>query len=441
MSEKAFESVGVSGASRVARRLFEMGWRISVLVLPWQTRWFGEAKLGGWSWEQGRWSFYVTWLPMVLTMVAGVILLKKKMLFEKKWMCVVGLLLGASVARGMMTHEVIVSMVQWWVQVGVLVGFGWVVSQLVTRRQLLAWFIGSLVPVAVLGMMEYAQQFVWGAKYLGMAVQDPRTLGVSVVEHGEFRVLRAYGSFPHPNIFGAWLMVGIVACIELVKKLEEKFYVIVLALCSALFGVSLVVTYARSAWLGLLVGLVASLVVMWRNRVGGRFDVLNVQGVGMVVAAALLAIGVVGYSQLGHVLARTTQTTARLEVKSVDERKASLLAGWQTFLAQPMVGTGVNGELWFMARSRPADYAPTEPPHAVPVLALVNFGIVGFIGCLLLVWKKRHWWFAPLMVGLLPAFLLDHFLWSFWAGQTLVMICLLVTVLDGVREGQKQVED
>ena len=54
--------------------MFELLWRLSILTLPFQTRWFHDASLAGWPWEQGRWSVYVSWGLMLGTVAVGMIL-------------------------------------------------------------------------------------------------------------------------------------------------------------------------------------------------------------------------------------------------------------------------------------------------------------------------------------------------------------------------------
>jgi hypothetical protein len=48
----------------------EWSWRLAILALPWQTRWFAEGPaLGGLPWEQGRWAFYLSYIPLGITVL------------------------------------------------------------------------------------------------------------------------------------------------------------------------------------------------------------------------------------------------------------------------------------------------------------------------------------------------------------------------------------
>src|SRR5690349_15713914 len=52
------------------RRLFEASWRLALLFLPWQTRWFLEGpSVNGFPWENGRISLYLSWIPLIVTIM------------------------------------------------------------------------------------------------------------------------------------------------------------------------------------------------------------------------------------------------------------------------------------------------------------------------------------------------------------------------------------
>ena len=55
----------------VVARAFPWTWRLAVLALPWQTRWFQEGpRIAGYPWEEGRISIYASQLLMLLVVVA-----------------------------------------------------------------------------------------------------------------------------------------------------------------------------------------------------------------------------------------------------------------------------------------------------------------------------------------------------------------------------------
>lgn len=78
-------------------RWFAIAWRVTILALPWQTRWFLDAQLAGWPWEQGRVSFYLSWIPLLLTIGLGIALLSPaQRRISKKVLWLIAALIGSS---------------------------------------------------------------------------------------------------------------------------------------------------------------------------------------------------------------------------------------------------------------------------------------------------------------------------------------------------------
>lgn len=411
--------------TRSIRVAWDAAWRLAVLSLPWQTRWFSDASLAGWPWEQGRVSFYVSWLLILATIIVSFI--RKRPTFSKKETRY--LLVGAlafvvlCVAGTGFDPRALRAAGQWAAQIILLILFGFSLWQSgVTRRQFATWVVMSLLPHVALGFWQYAIQKVIGHPWLGMATQLPENPGVSVVEHGAYRVLRMYGGFPHPNIFGGWCAVGLLLSVWLAATADSRSRALGWSFASAAISVALLLTYARGAWIAAAVGVV---VMAWHVR--------KHQFALVALAASMLAMGVVGYSQRDHILSRFDRTQ-RLEAKSLDARASSLKLGLDLFLRHPMFGTGPNAELLDAAHllSAPTSRAPLEPPHDAYLLALVNVGVAGGAALLYLAWMFLRFLFRQpdrgLSISILATLailgLFDHYLWSLWAGQALVLTLL-----------------
>ena len=349
----------------------------------------------------------------------------------------VALLFGISLLATRLDPKALMAVGQWWMQVVILSLFVvTLVRNHVQPRVVLFWFVSALLPVAILGCVQYATQQVVGSSWLGIASQLPETAGVSVVEHGVYRVLRIYGTFPHPNIFGGWLVSGIIASFIAVLRVETKKRALFFIFASALLSLVLLLTYSRSAWIAAVVGVLGLFLTPLLTK-AGRGEVLkNLKNQFCILAllASFFCVVIVGYSQRDHILARS-DTSSRLESKSVDVRLQSLKDGWSVFRRHPWIGIGPNAELLALAARYPTlAPAPLESPHNVYLLAFEDIGIIGSIAVLgLLVIavrniedKKRA------VVFVLPILVLgmfDHYLWSYWGGQSLVAIVALLSLL------------
>jgi len=415
-------------------RSFEVSWRLAVLVLPWQTRWFSDASLGGWPWEQGRWSVYASWIPLVLTILLGISLPLTK--GETKRGSVRWIALPIFILLTLVTTLSRVATTQWWIEVLLLAAF--VVTLIrngVQRRSLMTWFAISLVPHALLAIWQYFTGFVVASKWFGIAGHAAVDLGASVVQHGDVRLLRAYGGFPHPNILGAWMVVGLLVTFELAARAMSKRSALWWSFVSALFSATLVVTYSRGAWIGAVVGIIVMVGAGLVPALYGRPNrattrVAPTQQFFFIALVAAVAIGgAVAFSQRDHILARA-DLSQRLEAKSMDVRMQSLRDGWDLFQSHLLFGTGPNAELVpLMTACGPNCPAPLEPPHDVPLIILVDLGIIGTLLLGAFVWFLRPRFgleALPLLVAVIPVALVDHLLWSTWSGLCLVaLLCIL----------------
>ena len=145
--------------------MFGIAWRTALVLLPWQTRWFHDASLSGWLWEQGRVSIYLSWIPLLLTIALG-------MSREWMWWKVVlkrreARLVFALIVIGMMgaglDPPALLAVLQWWIQIGLLMLFGTVMyRRRIALSSFLTWFVLALIPSAVLGLWQEMSQMVSG---------------------------------------------------------------------------------------------------------------------------------------------------------------------------------------------------------------------------------------------------------------------------------------
>lgn len=421
-------------------RLFAFAWRAAILTLPWQVRWFRDAELAGWPWEQGRASFYISWFFLFSTIVLGLFVRHhptsvRRMRFP---VLLIALFSVVTFVGAGTDARAFAASAQWWAQASILLLF--VVTLLrssVPVRALAVWFAISLVPHAFLGAWQYAEQRVWGHAWLGMATQLPEWPGVSVVEHGEFRVLRVYGGFPHPNIFGGWLAAGLVVATWLASTAASKRPALGWSAAAALFSVVLLLTYARGAWIAAAVGIASLFFGLLAKPTADRPpDGWSFAFVALFVS--LLSVAIVGFSQADHVFARF-DPTARLEAKSVDVRAQSLRDGIRLFREHPFVGTGPNAALLALHRIQGAperSSAPLEPPHNAFLVAAVDVGAAGIAllaAAAFVIWRtsrgtKRSALFLPLLSVAFVVAMFDHYPWTLWAGQSLVALAALMAL-------------
>jgi O-antigen ligase len=426
------------------QRLFPWLVQATIFVLPWQTRWFSDASLGGWPWEQGRVSIYLSWFLLVATIGVGHHLSSRKLSASARrtLLIVVGGLAATSILAVIFSQRSFAfsgrPVLMWWIETLLLGAFAFTLWRTrFSAALVLRAFVWSLVPHAVLGLFQTMGQSVFASKWLGMAAHLPATPGTSVLDIAGTRILRVYGGFPHPNIFGGWLVGGILASLQLALRsfaviptnessrnggIPSRPLYILYGSIAVFFTWTLIQTYARGAWIALAVSLI---VLFFSQKLYRRRSALVLLGVIFLVTTLTF---------LTHPERLRTRLTAtgRLEEKSLNDRVTSFAVVPFLIQRHPLVGTGPNAELPELLHDKTVP-APLEPPHAAPLLALVDVGILG-IFCLgygpwsfLRATRCRVWPWFMLLVALS---LFDHYLWSFWSGRTLVTLLALFALLD-----------
>ena len=421
---------------RYLNKIIEYGTLAFVFLIPWQARWIIKTgQLNGGDWEYGTNSPYAT-QGLLLTVLLAVIgkglvyLKREKPKFNVKnlqspggavllilfW---VGLSILWSINR-----EVA------WERFAVLTEaaaiFLILISGIISWKKLSWVIIVSAATQALAGLAQFVSQSIPASTLLGMATQLPETLGASVVEGAYGRWLRAYGSFPHPNILAGWLVLSLILIVIIASeakqsifkfkvqssKLQEvslvSFFVVIL------FG--LLATFSRTAWLAFFL---FSIFYFLYSLVQKKGRDLAVAIIGLI-AVCVFAFAVHAPEPF---LARLAGE-GRLEAKSNMERASSINQSWQIINQSPILGVGIGnyGLAVFeqIDSSRPAwSY---QPAHNVFLLILAELGLIGFLlftFYFLLFLKKQKKKILATTIFLSPLLIMsffDHYLWSLYPG-------------------------
>lgn len=294
------------------------------------------------------------------------------------------------------------------------------------------WIAGALIQSG-LAIEQFSAQTIEAHSWLGIAFHSSKVLGDAVIENSLTRWLRAYGSFPHPNILGIYLSFAVVWCFTLLAVVEQKWKMYLLLLSSAIISAGLFFTFSREAIIALIGGGVLGggmhVLVSWKK--GGRTNEVRFSPVIVgalaccMVAATLMTvwwepvsvrIGVHGWY--------------RLEQKSVQERMSGISQAVRV-LPTHLEGVGVGQYTRFLydtQRDKSFLYASQyQPVHVMPLLALLEVGLVGWCALMLLIvyWVRRviaeressSVFSSMMIVSLLivPLFS-DHFYWTLLPG-------------------------
>jgi hypothetical protein len=259
----------------------------------------------------------------------------------------------------------------------------------------LSWLLWSLAGVMLvaggLGIAQFVLQRSTGLPSWLEVPLDPAIRGMSVVDAGGRRWLRAYGTFPHPNLLGGYLALGLLLALGLYA---ERYRSLgqqppewpILALALAVGGMGCLLSFSRSAWLALAVslGLIVVALKLWR---AWRTSHAARRGIWWLAASSLIAAMVVVVLRSLFV-ARLAGWGQPLESASIRERLIDVELAWGLIRAHPLLGVGpwnYIGALWdTVGAEMGPDYPGFRTVHNVPLLMAAEVGVAG--GLLYVAW-------------------------------------------------------
>jgi O-antigen ligase len=243
--------------------------------------------------------------------------------------------------------------------------------------------------------------------------------GASVVElPSGLRILRAYGTLPHPNILGGLVLVTLLGPTTLFLSGKKPNYATLILLSLGL--ILLVLTFSRSAWVGLVV-FVAILVVKSKHLDSRKLLLL----ISTIAVTLILAF----FPLRDFFLTRVADQAVPTEQISKVGRTWLMQQALHMFQKSPVIGIGVGSFILELANTA-VEGAPIEPVHNILLLITSELGIVGlllfFAVCIsiaLTIVNSRSpsaILASALLAGLGTISFFDHYLWTLAPGRVLL---------------------
>ncbi len=403
-----------------------------IFLLPWQTRYMLFPYMwAGHFFEYASFSIYAVEFVLWLCIIASLPYLKRIRIADAD-MFLCTFLFVAVVVSFFASEPALAFVALFRIAEGVLLYFS-VRTMKINWVYFLSLFTIAGVMQAILAFVQIKLQYVSSSALLGIAAQDPHTFGVSVVEFGAGeRFLRAYGSFPHPNMLGGFLVAALCAAIMLYAKLSAggsmklrafRYYKSAIRVSISCMVIALLLSFSRSAWIGYGIMLVFFAAVMFRRK-----DLRHV--IGECVLITLIVTALFGVALRGPFFARI-QASGMLERQSIEDRMNEMSEA-RALVAQRIVrGVGVGN--YTLSAARRAEFtAPwfTQPVHSAYILVFLETGLLGVIFWLYFLsltvvraWKNVRNQLSLQAVFPLAAFLalcainaLDHYQWTLFSG-------------------------
>ncbi|MCC7451955.1 MAG: O-antigen ligase family protein [Anaerolineae bacterium] len=267
---------------------------------------------------------------------------------------------------------------------------------------------------------------------LGEFAIRPNNVGLALLAAGADRLMRPYGLTIHPNVVGGYFTVALLGMTGWLTDtgLARWRWIVRLGTMGVVLW-ALLLTFSRSAWGGLIIGLVV-IVVGWRRKGAIR---LSRQRVMLILTGAAVLAVVFSLTYARFVLARTATGSEGTEERSIADRRFFIGIAQQISSENPVAGVGMGVFPWVandIINAGPyRGWLGGENVHNIALLALSELGIIGFslwyftiLSGLASAWQVARDPFetglAAGVIALLAIGLLDHYPWSIFHYQLLL---------------------
>lgn len=252
-----------------------------------------------------------------------------------------------------------------------------------------------------------AAQFLKGAT-IGFWVLGERSFTISTPAVAKFdfygrQFLRPYGTFPHPNVLAAYLLITTLI-LHTIKKPASKFWFSYIVASVIIF-----LTVSRTVILA-----------------GVTFLSFNLRGRWLIATFVLLII-------LMPVLFTRYLSLVNFDNLTLLRREQLAEDAVKVFLSSPFLGIGINNFIPYTSSeiiTGPSRFL--QPVHNIYLLSLAETGLIGILGFICLVvypiWKtpNKNLFFIWIIILFLGIF--DHFFLTLPQGYRLLFLVWGITI-------------
>ncbi len=256
------------------------------------------------------------------------------------------------------------------------------------KKAFLWLFVSLGAGQALLALWQFIFQKSIGIKILGENLLNPEILGVAKIVSGGTKLIRGYGTFPHPNLLSAFLVTAIMFSLYLMLNAKKRGEKLLLSTLLFLNIIGLTVTFSRSAYLALGIG--SSLYFGYLlAKTAENITKKKIAAILMIFSSAVI-ISFLLFRP--YILTRTTITD-----QASIERSTYNKIGLKIIKDHPLFGTGIGESVLHMEQYSKTKLEPwqKQPIHNYFLLAAAELGIPG---ALILLWI-----FLSSLKSLIPA--------------------------------------
>jgi|SRR3989338_8226876 len=281
---------------------------------------------------------------------------------------------------------------------------------------------------AVIAILQFLKQSSLGLGLLGESVISPNLTGIaSFYSMAGEKIIRAYGTTPHPNILAGYLFLAIFAFYYLwLYKNISRFYLFAYALTLLAFFF----TFARVAVFLLFVNFLIRIILV---RLNFRKEYWN-KKLALLFLTTFIVVSTFS-------LVYWPEAVSRIKISSGEEAvQLRIFYNKESLSSLNWFGVGSGNFVnWLMVKDPNLSRNLYQPVHNIYLLIYSEMGILGITAFILFLIflikdfivktkmeKLYHYSFLLVFLSFLFVGLFDHFLWTLQQGRFILWLSLSI---------------
>jgi len=307
-------------------------------------------------------------------------------------------------------------------------------EKIVTHHTIFAILAGSAVFQALLGIAQFLKQSSLGLKLLGESVLGADIPGAAKIIAEGVPILRSYGTFPHPNVLAAFLIIGLLSLYYFwLKRPSPATWFsgwgvmrsdILIGLGIAVVSGGLLFAFSRTAWVISILATFAILLLSFR-----RHFRQNVRLIGLCFSIFILFFAIFHPYIFPRAQISATEP-------AVVQRLTYNEMGFH-IIRNNFFGVGIGNQVLHAVKNNVYQEFGMDqvwqwqPIHNIYILIASEIGQAGLIFFLIFIariffsWKGFESWISKAMLASLLLFgFFDHFLWTLQPGRLMLWVVI-----------------
>lgn len=302
---------------------------------------------------------------------------------------------------------------------------------------------------AILAIAQFIKQGSIGIKFIEAGTLNPNSPGVANFILNGAKIMRSYGSFSHPNVLSAFILLAIFCVYGLLigSRFEVRSFTFLLSLPILIAGLFL--TFSRGTIMVFLLGsMMMFLIEFFKLRKLEHTEQRLKDGKNLTKIFVLFFVSCLLVIMVLFPYVKARFFTISLQEQAIDLRFFYNRMALSMIKEKPILGIGIgnfvnyshNYSIFLRAAANVAGVDPNQipewifqPEHNIYLLIASEIGILGLIvfliflatNCIKMLRKVNP--LVVLFFGFLIMALSDHYFWTLQAGGVIFWLALGLT--------------